>query len=83
MNNNGAIQPLILIVVEEYRRYCHRLNDVNGEETCVFHHKGQAVSLLVAMTRTRRRNVCFPYKGQAVSLHFIVTAINQMKVRGF
>ena len=27
MNNDGAIQPLLLIVVEEYRCYCHRLNE--------------------------------------------------------
>ena len=60
------------------KRYGNEMKE-REEETCVS-HKGQAVSLLVAI-QTRRRNVHFPHKGQAVSLHIIVTAMNHMKTK--
>ena len=63
MNNDRAIQPLLLIVVEEYRRYCHILNHVKREETCVSYHKGQAVSLLVAMIQYREGMCVSHHKG--------------------
>ena len=60
------------------KRYGNEMKE-RGEETCVS-HMGQAVSLLVAI-QTQRRNVYFPHKGQAISLHFVITAMNQMKVK--
>ena len=69
MNNDGAIQSLLLIVVEEYCCYCHRLIDVKGEETCVSHHKGQRFTSSDDDT-IWRRNVCFPSQGLSRSTSF-------------